>query len=238
MKTGFTVLGIISSANACSLSAAMVREALKGAKEEGAAVREIYLPDQRIGYCTGCRQCLNGRCPQNDDFKAIRDELYKADGIIWGSPTYGGLPNAIMKNLIDRLGIYEASTSSLGGKYMAGIAAANNKSLAKKVAKQLALFGANGTFLRSYASGYLGVGSLNRKKSSEGSASQEKARELGRKIARDIRQEKAYPMQNIMGRLRAGLLLKPIFSKFILMNKGGETKLIYENLRERGLIAE
>ncbi len=234
MKTNFTVVGVISSANACSNSAAMVREALKRAKEEGAAVQEIYLPDQKLGFCTGCRQCLNGSCPQKDDFERIREAIYRADGIIWGSPTYGALPNAIMKNLIDRLGIYEASTSSLGGKYMAGIAAANNAGVAKKVAKQLALFGVNGTFLRSYASGYLGAGSLG--KAANSPASLEKARKLGKKIACDIKQEKTYPLQNIAGRLRIGLLLKPIFSKFILKNKDGETKAIYENLHERGLI--
>jgi multimeric flavodoxin WrbA len=141
MKSRPIVIGIISSARENSNSAIMVREALKGAAGKGAVAREIYLPEYDLEYCTGCLSCMkNGKCRLPDGFNELREQLYEADGIIWGTPTYAGTMNAIMKNLIDRLGMYEVSTSSLGGKYMAGIAAASSPGTAKRVAKSLSRF--------------------------------------------------------------------------------------------------
>lgn len=237
MKKAITVVGVISSAHEDSNSAAMVREALKGAAEAGAAVREIYLPDYSLEFCTGCAHCMRaGRCRFDDDFAGIRAALIAADGIIWGSPTYGGAPNAIMKNLIDRLGLYEIATSSLGGRYMAGIASANAAGAAKKVAKGLACFGVAGTFMRSYASGWLGAGFRGGKKASEDGAVLHKARRLGAKVVEDIRSGRKYPLQGALVRLMSGLVMKPLFAKYISEHRDGDTRIVYADLKARGLI--
>ncbi len=104
MKKQALVIGIISSAHEGSNSAVLVREALKGAEKMGMKIEEIYLPEFDLDFCTGCLTCMKtGKCRMADGFNELRDKLYEADGIIWGSPTYGGAPNAIMKNFIDRL---------------------------------------------------------------------------------------------------------------------------------------
>jgi hypothetical protein len=63
MKTKPLVIGIISSAHACSNSAVLVRESLKGASEKGAETKKIYLPEYDLEYCTGCLSCMKyGKC--------------------------------------------------------------------------------------------------------------------------------------------------------------------------------
>jgi multimeric flavodoxin WrbA len=238
MKSQGLVTGIISSAREGSNSAVLVREALKGAAEEGMTVREIYLPGYNLNYCTGCLFCIkNGKCRMDDGFNELRDLLYEADGIIWGSPTYAGSTNAIMKNFIDRLGMYEAMTSSLGGKYMAGIASASSAGAAKKVAKYLSRFGIGGTFMRSYCVGFLGAGFKGGRQALNDEELLAKARKLGAALSRAIKAEKRYPVHGLLKRVLNALLMRPLFSSYIRNNRDGDTKALYESLRRRNLLA-
>lgn len=238
MKSQSLVIGIISSAREGSNSAVLVREALKGAAEKGMDTREIYLPEYDLDYCTGCLSCMkSGKCRLSDGFNELREQLYEADGIIWGSPTYAGAPNAIMKNFIDRLGMYEMSTSSLGGKYMAGIASASSDGAAKKVAKSLSRFGVGGTFMRSYSVGCLGVGFRGGRRAEKDETLLARARRLGAKVADDIKTAKRYPLQGLSKRILNALLMKPTFGTYIKNNKDGETKVLYESLHQRNLLA-
>ena len=238
MKEKSLVIGIISSAHEGSNSAVLVQEALKGAAELGMNIAEIFLPEHHLDYCTGCLSCMkNGKCRLPDGFNEIREQLYEADAIIWGAPTYAAAPNAIMKNFIDRLGMYEISTSSLGGKYMAGIASANSAGAAKKVAKGLSRFGVGGTFMRSYSVGYLSAGFRGGKRAEQDEVLLSKARKLGAKVAEDIRAEKRYTLQGLPKRILNALLMKPAFSTYIKNNKDGEAKVIYESLQRRNLLA-
>jgi multimeric flavodoxin WrbA len=234
MKKNIKVVGVISSARFSGNTATLVREALKGAEESGAIVTEIFLPKKKIEFCTGCNTCLSsGKCIFNDDFEAVRDLLYDADGIIWGSPTYGLAPNAIMKNLIDRFGQYERFTSSLGGKYTVGISTCAGTG-AKKVAKNLTDFASSSLFLRGYNSGTLGV-SIGPKDITKETKTLEKARGLGRKITKDIERANKYPLQNLFGRL-INVFSKAIYVKLILKLKDDAMKAVYRNLTQRGLI--
>jgi multimeric flavodoxin WrbA len=234
MKKDIKVVGVISSARFNGNTATLVREALKGAEESGATVTEIFLPKKRIEFCAGCNTCMSsGKCVFKDDFEEVRDLLYDADGIIWGSPTYGLAINAIMKNLIDRLGQYERFTSSLGGKYMVGISTCGGTG-AKKVAKGLADFACSSLFKRGYNSGMLGV-SIGAKDISKETKTLEKARGLGRKITKDIKNENKYPLQNLFGRL-INVFLKATYSTVILKFKEDRMKAVYMNLTQRGLI--
>ena len=238
MKKNYRIIGVISSSRYNGNTASMVREALRSAEEEGLLVTEVFLPDYKMEFCSGCLVCMKeGKCRLNDDFNALRDLLYEADGIIWGSPTYAAAPNARMKNLIDRLGMYEVSTSSLGGKYMAGISAASSSSAARKVARGLARFGSNGTFMRSFNSGCLGIGFSGGRKAPEDKRALRKARELGKRVSMDIIKGRSYPMQNLTGRLISRLIMKPVFSKYVAENKDGDTKVLYASLKKRNLIS-
>lgn len=234
MKKNIKVVGVISSARYGGNTATLVREALKGAEESGATVTEIFLPKKKIEFCTGCSICLSkGKCIFNDDFEEVRDLLYDADGVIWGSPTYELAPNAIMKNLVDRFGLFERYTSSLGGKYTAGISTCGGMG-ANKVAKGLAEILCGSLFVRGYNSGSLGV-SVGGKDIRQETKALEKARKLGRKITSDIQHESKYPIQNIIGRL-VNVFLKKTCRSLILRFKEDRMRAVYLNLAQRGLI--
>lgn len=236
MESGFKVVGVISSARDASFSAGMVKAALEGAKAAGATVDIIELPKKSIGFCTGCLKCLKaGECWKDDDFKTVKRQLTEAQGIIWGAPVYGGAPNAIMKNLIDRLGMLEVTTSSLGKKYMAGIAAAKSAGTARRVARELSRFGIGGTFARSYSSGYLGEGFSKGRELDERAI--KNAQKLGAALAGDIKNRRRYAMQGLLKRITSGLILKPAFTRYILGNREGDAKALYESLKARGLLA-
>jgi len=233
------VIGVMSSARLNGNTATLVREALKGAEEEGALITEITLPTYQLSFCQGCLRCMvDGRCPVDDDFEAVKALLRGADGIILSSPTYGGAPNAIMKNLLDRLGLFERFTSAtFGGKYVVGMSTARSAGDAKKVAKGLASLLTNGVFERGYITGFLGASSGANGVENDPDALRT-AHELGRKLARDIRSGHRYPLQNPTSRLMNRFILKPSFSKAILDYREGPVKGVYLNLWQRGMLPE
>jgi hypothetical protein len=82
-KSRIQVVGVMSSARLNGNTATLVREALRGAEEEGAWTTEIALPKYQINFCQGCLRCMaEGRCPAPDDFEPLRELLSDANGII------------------------------------------------------------------------------------------------------------------------------------------------------------
>ena len=229
------IVGIISSPHKQGNTAVLVREALKGAADHGSEVLEIFLPDYKIEYCRGCFVCMSkGRCPIKDDFEYLKQQVYLADGLIISSPCYGLAPNAMMKNFMDRIGMFTVYTSSLGGKHAVGISTAGAMG-AKQVAKALTGMVTGGVFQRGYCSGTLGAaigwGSVH------GDEKQlKKAYALGERIAKDIRSKNTYMLQNLFGRLLNALILKRVFRSNIVENSAAGMNAVYENLRNRGLI--
>lgn len=232
----FKVTGVISGRYNGS-TAALVREALKGAEAEGAAVKEVFLPEYNLKFCTGCLKCIEvGECPLADDFLEIRDMLYESDGIIWGSPTYCGAPNAMMKNLFDRLGMYCMLTSTLGGKYMAGISTAGSTATARKVARDLVKLTSNGVFERGFVSGTLGKGYVKNSDAGEDKKALNKAFSLGKRISNDIKTVNNYPMQNLFSRILNKFILKTVFTRYIVTGKNSSTKAVFSYLDQKGYI--
>jgi hypothetical protein len=143
-----------------------------------------------------------------------------------------------MKNLLDRLGLFERFTSAtFGGKYVVGMSTARSAGDAKKVAKGLASLLTNGVFERGYISGFLGASSGVNGVENDPDALR-KARALGKKLARDIRSGQGYPLQNPAGRLMNRFIMKPNFSKAILDHREGPVKGVYGNLWQRGMLPE
>lgn len=171
-----------------------------------------------------------------DDLKEIKELLYEADGIIWGSPTYCGTYNAIMKNLFDRLGMFEVMASSLGGKYFAGISAAGSAMAARKTGREMVSLVSSGIFKRGYISGVFGAGFLKGKVASEDSTAMMKAHNLGRKISKDIITGNRYLRQKLFTRLVSNFIVKPQFIKYISREKEHDTKAVYTSLVQRGLL--
>jgi hypothetical protein len=136
----------------------------------------------------------------------------------------------MMKNFSDRIGMHSVYRSLLGDKYVAGIATAGAIG-AHKTAKMLTRI-ADGFHCNGRVSGVLGVhiGHGN------AAAALPQARQLGRKIAEDIRTQKKYPFQRLFENLLSALVLKRLMRKNVLENKDGKMKGVYEYWLAKGYI--
>ncbi|MBD3340596.1 MAG: flavodoxin family protein [Candidatus Lokiarchaeota archaeon] len=237
MMKKMNIIGIIGSPRVNGNTSTLIKEALKAANNEGAKIQEIFLSKYNIQYCKGCMSCLStGRCVISDDnFEELRKIILEADGLILGSPNYGGSISALLKTFFERYGLFEYATSSLGGKYAVGISTSSEKMGANKVAKQTIKYIKEGVFKRGFISGTLGV-ATNGEHVSHNKKAMEKAYGLGVNLAKDIKNKKRYTFQNSTQRLLNRLVIRPIFKKFILKNKDGRMEGVYENLRNRNLI--
>lgn len=233
------VMGIMSSPRADGNTAMLLRAALKAAQERGAEVAEVDLSECRLEYCKGCLACLkHGECPVNDDFRRIREQLYEADGIILASPTYCGSCNAAMKNLFDRLGLFEVMSSRLGGKHVAAISTAGSARAARKTAKSMTALTANGIFLAGEVSGTMGAGFNRNTSQEEFEAVTAQAGKLGATLVNDIARGAHYPLRNAAVKIINRLFVRPTFLRFIREGREDATRGVYQSLLERGLISE
>jgi multimeric flavodoxin WrbA len=75
----------------------------KGAQDKGHQVEKLRLPEKKIGYCTGCGSCFDGKgCPQKDAMPEVLQKMVAADAIVMATPVYFYAMNGQMKTLIDR----------------------------------------------------------------------------------------------------------------------------------------
>jgi hypothetical protein len=173
-----------------------------------------------------------GSCIINDDFALIKDEMIHADGIIIGSPTYGLAPNAMMKNFLDRLGMFSVYTSLLKDKYIIGVSCCGRFG-AKKTAKQITgivdgIWG--GGKKTGIIAGQVGFHSIQ-----ENPRILEKAEKLGVRIVNDISCQKSYWYKGLFGKFISRVAMRPAMKKNILQYKSSEMKGVYEYLRSKGI---
>jgi multimeric flavodoxin WrbA len=98
------VLGISTSPRReGSNSDLLLRKALSGAEQAGAAIEYLRLCDYRI---EGCRECYNcsetGDCSTRDDYQTILDKMLEADRLVFATPVFFMTVSAQAKLLIDR----------------------------------------------------------------------------------------------------------------------------------------
>jgi multimeric flavodoxin WrbA len=98
------VLGLSCSPHQAGTTVALMNEALRGAKEEG-AVTELYsVAGKHYELCDGCRACTKtGKCHLNDDMQELFDKIIEADAIIFGAPIYQYAMPAHVKLIIERM---------------------------------------------------------------------------------------------------------------------------------------
>ena len=89
------IVSINCSPRATWNTAILVREASKGAENEGAEVKIIDL--YKLEKFTGCISCFGcklpdnlGRCVCRDGLSSVLEEIRNADGLIIGTPNYLG----------------------------------------------------------------------------------------------------------------------------------------------------
>ena len=95
-------------------TATLVREAAKGAEEEGIQVNVIDL--YKLEKFTGCVSCFACKLPENpgkcvcrDGLTPVLEEIRNADGLIIGTPNYLGDVSAGFRSLYERL-IFQSLT--------------------------------------------------------------------------------------------------------------------------------
>ena len=231
------IIGVTSSPKRNGNTATLLRQVLKGARQKGAEVEEIFLPDYDIKFCTGCDFCMKkGGCPLDDDFEMLQEKFTNADGIVLGSPNYASAPNAMMKRLIERFGMFEYMTSDIfGGKYVVTLSTTGGQG-AKKVADYLAGLPRDGVFQRGYISGMLTASNTVNVPVAKNQEVLDEAFQTGQKLATDIKTNNSYSFQNIIRRTINKLILKPKFTEIVKSKKDGDLAAVYENLVDRELI--
>lgn len=71
------------------------------------------MPIRGCQACNGCRRMKNNRCVLDDGLNEILEKIWKADGLVIGSPTYFSNVSAETKALIDRAGYVSGSNGGL-----------------------------------------------------------------------------------------------------------------------------
>lgn len=217
------VLGIAASPRRGGNSSTLMREALESARQAGAEVEEIHLAEEGLAFCTGCMSCLSGeRCVQNDGLNEIREKMLAADGFILSCPTYAMAPSALMKNFIDRIGIWNAYRSALANKHIVSISTAGAAG-ASKTARTVANI-ADGFYGYGITSGILGAavghGGPDKYKP--------RARALGVKLVGDIRRHRRAPLAKLFDKALSMLVIRRVMWKNVMAHKTSTMKGVYE----------
>lgn len=83
----------------------------------------IKLSNVKLGYCIGCKKCVQTHeCVRDDDFQWISKKMMNADAIIVGSPVRCNTVTAVTKTFIERLNAFlHTEPRVLQGKLAAGV---------------------------------------------------------------------------------------------------------------------
>ncbi len=97
------VVAIYGSPRRKGNTALLLREAVRGAREQGAEVEEVVLRDLKMSPCMEIYGCKNaGRCAINDDFQKVYDSILTSRALILASPIFFYSVSAHTKILMDR----------------------------------------------------------------------------------------------------------------------------------------
>ncbi len=84
----------------------LVEHFLKGAADEGATCREVFLHQCLIEECRDCLGCwlkTPGKCVIEDDMNDLIDEFMASDIVVFATPVYVDNVTGLMKIFLDRL---------------------------------------------------------------------------------------------------------------------------------------
>ena len=84
-------------------TAQLLKEAVAGALEQGASVKEFVLRDEKISPCLEIYGCTKeGKCVIKDDFHKVRDSMLSSEGVMLASPIFFYTVSAHIKIFMDR----------------------------------------------------------------------------------------------------------------------------------------
>lgn len=97
------IIAIYGSPRRDGNSAALLKQAVAGASQEGAEVEEVILRDYKISPCLEIYGCIKtGECVIRDDFPGILAKLEDSTGIMLASPIFFYSVSAHTKIFMDR----------------------------------------------------------------------------------------------------------------------------------------
>ena len=102
-----------------SNTASLLKEAMRGAQENGCNVEYYNLVELNYKGCISCFACKlkgtqkNGLCAYNDDLRPILEKILSSDAVIIGSPIYYSYPTGMFRNLLERM-LFAAGTYMIG----------------------------------------------------------------------------------------------------------------------------
>ena len=97
------ILAISCSPRRNGNTAAILEEALSGARDEKADAELFSVSGKTIQPCDGCRSCATtAKCHIKDDMQGLYDKMIDADGIIFGTPIYYWGMTGQAKTVMDR----------------------------------------------------------------------------------------------------------------------------------------
>jgi len=97
------IIAIYGSPRRDGNSAALLKQAVIGARREGADVEEVFLRDYKISPCLEIYNCIKtGECAIRDDFPEILAKLEASSGIMLASPIFFYTVSAHTKIFMDR----------------------------------------------------------------------------------------------------------------------------------------
>ncbi len=97
------IIAIYGSPRRDGNSAALLKQAVEGARQAGANVEEVFLRDYKISPCLEIYNCIKtGECAIRDDFPEILAKLEASQGIMLASPIFFYTVSAHTKIFMDR----------------------------------------------------------------------------------------------------------------------------------------
>ncbi len=126
--SGNTVLGLVGSPNPEGRTNQLVRAALEGASQAGAAVELVQMSEHVVKACRDCLPwvCLrNLKCTYEDEsFELLSQKILDCGGLVLGTPVYWWDTSAMVKYLILKMFRVYAMSAPLAGLPAFGIAIA------------------------------------------------------------------------------------------------------------------
>jgi multimeric flavodoxin WrbA len=97
------IVALYGSPRRSGNTALLLREAVRGAREEGAEVEEVVLRDLKMSPCLEIYGCKNsGRCAIQDDFQKVYESILASRAVMLASPIFFYTVSAHTKILMDR----------------------------------------------------------------------------------------------------------------------------------------
>lgn len=103
------IIGINGSPRKKWNTSTLIKQALEGARSEGAETELIHLYDLNYKGCKSCFACKTkgsksyGKCNVKDDLTDIFKKIEDADAVILGSPIYFGVVTGEMRSFMERM---------------------------------------------------------------------------------------------------------------------------------------